>query len=99
MSVCCKNCKTEIVSTEALEQQTATSKILGVIASSPTDLQPVMDAVAENAARVCGATDALIVQIEGDCLKGSLVMGRSPRTWWSPRGSQELYTWSSLYRP
>ena len=52
--------------TEALEQQTATSRILGVIASSPTDIQPVLDVIAENAACLCAAKDAHIRLIEGD---------------------------------
>ena len=54
---------------ESLEQQTATSEILGVIASSPTDIQPVLDVVAENAARLCDATDAVIHRIDGDMLR------------------------------
>ena len=55
--------------TESLDQQTATAEILRVISSSPTDLQPVMDVVAENAARVCGAPDSSIYRLEGERLR------------------------------
>src|SRR5262249_1149210 len=54
---------------EAQEQQAATSDILRVISSSPTDVQPVLDAVAENAARLCGANDAVVLRIEGNLLR------------------------------
>jgi GAF domain-containing protein len=52
-----------------LEQQTATSEILGVIASSPTDIRPVLDVVAENAARLCESSDAQIYRVEDDNLR------------------------------
>jgi signal transduction histidine kinase len=55
--------------TEALEQLTATSEILRVIASSPTDIQPVLDVVAENAARLCDAVDGVVGRREGDELR------------------------------
>jgi len=54
---------------EALDQQTATAEILRVISNSPTSLQPVLDAVAQNAARVCEGRDASVHFLEGTSLR------------------------------
>jgi GAF domain-containing protein len=54
---------------DALERQTATSEILRVISTSPTDTQPVFDTIAANAARLCAARDAQVLRVEGDALR------------------------------
>src|SRR5207245_6314827 len=55
--------------TEALEQQTATSEILRVISSSATELGPVLDTVAANAARVCDAEELGVFQLDGGTVR------------------------------
>ena len=53
---------------EALEHQTATAEVLGIISRSPTDVQPVLDAIVESAARVCGIDDVVLRLHEGNMI-------------------------------
>ena len=61
--------------TDALERETATSEILHVLSSAPTDHQRVLDGVARDAARLCGADDAVVFRLEDDRLH--LVAGQT----------------------
>ena len=61
-----------------------------MIASSPSDIQPVLDAVVESAARLCNATDGLIARIDGDVLIPGVAKYGSmpvPEARWITRGS------------
>src|SRR5262249_47263699 len=55
--------------TESLEQQTATSEVLRVISSSPGALEPVFEAMLENARRICGASFGVLFRAEGDAFR------------------------------
>jgi GAF domain-containing protein/anti-sigma regulatory factor (Ser/Thr protein kinase) len=63
---------------EALAQQTAVAEILSVISSSPTDIEPVLKAVAERAIRLCEAEDSLINVVRGDELPVVAHVGKVP---------------------
>ena len=63
---------------EAVEQQTATAEILRVISSSPGDLQPVFEAILENATRICEAKFGNLWLREGDKFRIVAMHGGSP---------------------
>ena len=70
----------------ATERETATGEILRVIASSPTNIQPFLDVVVENAARLCDAIDAQIIRMDGDILVHAASFGSVP----VPPGRSEI---------
>ena len=64
--------------TEALEQQTATSEVLGVISSSPTDPQPVYRTILANVTRLCEANIAALFMFDGEVLAAAAHHGATP---------------------
>src|SRR5262249_52915918 len=63
---------------EALEHQTATAEVLGIISRSPTDVQPVLDAIVASAARVCGIDDVVLRLQDGAMLTPRAHFGPIP---------------------
>ena len=63
---------------EARAEQTAANEILSVISSSPTDLQPVFDSIAESAARLCAAQFCFVYRFDGTLLHLMAHHGLSP---------------------
>src|SRR5262249_19078112 len=69
---------------EALERQTATAEILQVISSSPTDIQPVFESIAESAMELCDAQFSAVFRFDGKLLHFAAHSG------WSPAGVDAL---------
>src|SRR3990172_11806727 len=70
--------KSHRVISDALAQQTATSDILRTLANAPTDINPVLEAVARHAAKLCGANDVQIYKVDGDVLRQIAHFGPLP---------------------
>src|SRR5262245_44735417 len=63
---------------ESREEQSATSDILRMIARSPTELQPVLDAITERAAKLCDAADAVMWRVDGEVRRHVAHFGSIP---------------------
>jgi hypothetical protein len=75
---------------EALQQQTATSEVLGIIRRSPADAQPVFDAIVQSAARLCGAIFGVVYLYDGDRMRIAATRHFSSEAMSRIQGIQEL---------
>jgi signal transduction histidine kinase len=75
--------------TTSLDRQTATSEVLRVISRSQTDVQPVFDAIVQNAVRLCGAARGTIYRFDGDVMHIDAQAGYDP----------DLVAWFKTYFP
>src|SRR5262245_42909421 len=78
---------------EALQQQTATSEVLGIIRRSPADAQPVFDAIVQSAARLCGANVSAVYLYENDRLRIAATNN------FTPEATSQLHEIQQLKRP
>src|SRR6266571_4053664 len=70
---------------ETLEQQAATSQVLGIISSSPTDLEPVFETILANATRLCEASYGTLWLCEGDAIRAVALHGPVPEAFAAER--------------
>ena len=84
---------------EALEQQTAASQVLQVISSSPGELEPVFQAMLENAMRICEAKFGILFEFADGAFRALFTLGlppafvhfhREPRVWGPDTGLGQL---------
>src|SRR6266487_2330275 len=76
---------------ESLERETATSQVLGIISSSPSDLKPVFETILANATRLCEASHGTLWLCEGDAFRLAARHGALPAGFAERR--------ESLFRP